>query len=476
MLYQKLKDMMITYIILLILLMKLNFTYPKYHTWLHEHNICYTEITLNHDFNKDTATYFGTGQISSHVVCNEASYLEYVKKELNKTNEIFEQTMLLAIMNLYSDLELSRKPSIVSLNYDKNTSILVYPISFAIPESYVVRTVPPKTKEFGRVIPGDISTYFKMEQESEYRDDMSNSLFVLTYKKGGWDCLRHYEILAAGAAPLFLDIVNSPKVALSAHPKKLYKQILEWPGLRYNATRSETNRHLMKIDTLEFNLSSFNIKLYMAMNAALRQYTLNVLTTRAMASYLLETIRSYQNQQLGSNQPIPKNVLYLTHHDADMNKGDYLTDMILHGLIEVLGEKSVTDFPQRDPVYKREKDFNKSSEYFPNRKRLYGFGFSWGQLIDDWEVTDSRNYAKIDSYIENNIYDLIILGSGHRDGYRSILNFWSSICKYYKPYQIAFIDGADYHLRAKTLKKYAPCVGLIFSREGPLIVNDKIIS
>ena len=38
--------------------------------------------------------------------------------------------------------------------------------------------------------------------------------------KGGWDCLRHYEILMNGCIPLFLDIKNCPKDTISTLPKK----------------------------------------------------------------------------------------------------------------------------------------------------------------------------------------------------------------------------------------------------------------
>ena len=34
----------------------------------------------------------------------------------------------------------------------------------------------------------------------------SNSIFAITNKKLGWDCLRHYEILMNGCVPLYLDI------------------------------------------------------------------------------------------------------------------------------------------------------------------------------------------------------------------------------------------------------------------------------
>lgn len=41
------------------------------------------------------------------------------------------------------------------------------------------------------------NTYI-FENEEEYYNDYKKSLFAITRKKGGWDCMRHYEILACG--------------------------------------------------------------------------------------------------------------------------------------------------------------------------------------------------------------------------------------------------------------------------------------
>ena len=52
------------------------------------------------------------------------------------------------------------------------------------------------------LIPGKLDTYI-YEKERDYYDMYFNSLFALTYKKAGWDCLRHYEILANGCILYF---------------------------------------------------------------------------------------------------------------------------------------------------------------------------------------------------------------------------------------------------------------------------------
>ena len=48
----------------------------------------------------------------------------------------------------------------------------------------------------------------------------SNSIFAITNKKLGWDCLRHYEILMNGCIPLFFNIKDCPKSILQTLPKE----------------------------------------------------------------------------------------------------------------------------------------------------------------------------------------------------------------------------------------------------------------
>src|SRR5688572_9949738 len=89
-----------------------------------------------------------------------------------------------------------------------NTSSIQYkpfPIGFAISETKFVSDVPIKDKDFASIIPGDLKTYIYTE-ESAYYKDYQRSYFAITCKKGGWDCMRHYEILANGCIPYFIDI------------------------------------------------------------------------------------------------------------------------------------------------------------------------------------------------------------------------------------------------------------------------------
>ena len=60
---------------------------------------------------------------------------------------------------------------------------------------------------------------------------MQRSFFGLTWKKGGWDCLRHLELLASGCLPLFTDIARAPRGVLALYPKRVFQLLLDFPGI-----------------------------------------------------------------------------------------------------------------------------------------------------------------------------------------------------------------------------------------------------
>jgi hypothetical protein len=86
------------------------------------------------------------------------------------------------------------------------------PLAFSIPRELVVEHAPVKQKDFPRHIVdeevlaklGQVHTNgYRFESESDYVSDLRSSRFGITMKRAGWDCLRHYEIAAAGAVPCF---------------------------------------------------------------------------------------------------------------------------------------------------------------------------------------------------------------------------------------------------------------------------------
>ena len=55
-----------------------------------------------------------------------------------------------------------------------------------------------------------LQSSYAFSSEVAYYDDLAASRFAVTTKRGGWDCLRHYEIAAAGALPCFLQLDRKP--------------------------------------------------------------------------------------------------------------------------------------------------------------------------------------------------------------------------------------------------------------------------
>ena len=114
------------------------------------------------------------------------------------------------------------------------------PISFGIPKDKIVNNISAKTNEISNIVPsfgGKVNWVHNSEEG--YYDEYKNSWFAKTSKKGGWDCLRHYEILANGCIPLFENIEDCPPYTLSNFPKTICKTINKHYNKFTNQTREQ---------------------------------------------------------------------------------------------------------------------------------------------------------------------------------------------------------------------------------------------
>lgn len=269
-----------------------------------------------------------------------------------------------------------------------------HPIQFSISAHKVVKSVPNKDKDFAFIVPGDLRTYIYTD-EAEYYKDYQRSYFAITRAKGGWDCMRHYEILANACIPYFVDIDQCDQRNMIFLPKELIKEAMNLEGVSYG-----------KIDH-----SKFNTVKYYALLEKLIEHTRQYLTTQKMAQYLLETM----NYQGGS-------ILFLTYTNAP----DYLPDSLLAGLKELLGEKLI-DIPKIEYLYKT---------YQMDTKQLYGKGFTYSKIISD----DATDRAHIEERIANKEFELIIYGSVHRG-----LLYHDLVKKVYPTEKVFYVCGEDCH-------------------------------
>lgn len=100
--------------------------------------------------------------------------------------------------------------------FNKKTHI--YPISFSIPEDKIISQMPTNMiKNFpSHIVDKDIANNinsfiaYAFSKEDEYYHDLQQSKFGITTKRGGWDCLRHYEIAANGSVICFKNLDKKP--------------------------------------------------------------------------------------------------------------------------------------------------------------------------------------------------------------------------------------------------------------------------
>lgn len=87
-------------------------------------------------------------------------------------------------------------------------SWMIRPLNFARKNQLFQKTFPKKCFEENYHEQG--RAHYCFDNETDYYDDMSDSWFGLSCQKGGWDSLRHYEIIASGALLLFRNFDNKP--------------------------------------------------------------------------------------------------------------------------------------------------------------------------------------------------------------------------------------------------------------------------
>jgi len=247
-----------------------------------------------------------------------------------------------------------------------------YPAWFAFPRSKI-RRAPAKTKDIASVIPGDRSTYVFRDEEA-YLGDYAASRFGWTWKKAGWDCMRHLEILGTGCVPLFKGIEACPPASMVAYPKQLFGDIYaQWAAAKDHAIDPD---------------------LYKAWRAALDDHFHAALTCGAMMSLTHACVFGFAAQR-------PKKVLFLD--DRIPVKPDYLSMMVLIGIYEAWPEATIHvpfDVPY---LY---------SDASGALHKLYGHGFSYARSLDVGVKQVSPSLPDALKDIET--YDLVVYGSVKR--------------------------------------------------------------
>jgi hypothetical protein len=268
------------------------------------------------------------------------------------------------------------------------------PITFSFPEEKIINQISSKDKLLSSIIPGNSTTYI-YNSEKEYYDEYKRSYFALTKKKAGWDCMRHYEIIANGCIPLFENIEQCPKNCMSLLPKDLIKQGNEL--------------YLKSKETLPLDEWTKLVQLQM-------NYMREHLTTKKVSQYILNK----------SGHTNVKKILYLSGNLYS----DYLRCLCLHGFKELIGSEC-HDYPKIPHMYKN---------HNVPMSNMWGKGFTYNGLIDN-ELHNDDYDKTIQDDIKDKKYDIIIYGSLHRG-----LPLYDLCNMYYKSNEIIFLCGEDEHI------------------------------
>lgn len=148
----------------------------------------------------------------------------------------------------------------------------VFSISFSFPREKI-QTSLEKTQPWSRVQPTQGIPYI-YDNEQDYYDDYRKSLFGATTKKGGWDCMRHYEIMACRAIPYFENLELAPARTMTTLPKDLLllaKQRVDQMGAKY------------------FMPGQLGWEEYQDLEQRIHEHFVNHCTTDRVAEYIIKT-------------------------------------------------------------------------------------------------------------------------------------------------------------------------------------------
>jgi len=338
----------------------------------------------------------------------------------------------------------------------------VYPIGFSIHSSKIVadadldRLFSQKNKFLAPLIPGRPETYIYTD-EVDYYQAYKTSWFALTCKKAGWDCMRHYEILACGCLPVFPDLDACPPNTMTHFPKDL---VTECNRVYHYITSHAGGDNPLEV-ARRMNLGDTLVR------PLLKRLRAN-LTNLSMSKYVLSCVSPFPFRRMdGGNSrasrvgeadqpgireanPGEARPSLITGDAGDPNCcavgggrdvrrvlvlsgsiwSDYLRCTVLTGLKELLGSEC-HDYPRVPHLYT---DFPKE-----RLTELWGKGMSYSRILDPALHRDAYDATVADD-IRHRRYDLIVYGSYHRG-----MPYWNEVNAAYAPSEVVLLCGEDAH-------------------------------
>lgn len=239
----------------------------------------------------------------------------------------------------------------------------VWPISF----SYPLILQPQLAEEvLCPILPG---YPYSFTDNASYMRLYGRSRLAITFRKAGWDCFRHVEILASGCTPLMVDAGEIPPYAMVHYPKEAMAAVARRVMLQGGAPNAATRR-------------------------AFQEYFVENLTSKAMAQYMLAVTGHTSSAK----------ILFIDEQTRD--NPEYQSTLALIGLKQLVGPMCDVAFPA-DFIYQGSASSAESK---------YGRGFGYSSVLDpETRSSAEKNLRQGHGLDALDSYDLIVLGSISRN-------------------------------------------------------------
>jgi hypothetical protein len=302
----------------------------------------------------------------------------------------------------------------------------LYPITFSTLDIADIRKINQKTQVVSEAKPGEPCSQLWGSNKIAYYDQYQKSMFAYTWRKGGWDCNRHVEILRNGCVPYMHDIGACPPYTMALYPKKTMLQILALPGFNqatYETTQWPVNWKVAQPLTLDEKL--FDKDSYQTIVSYLLKYTYYYLNPQNHIDYILT---------IAGQKKVNKILCLYNPQGPGI---DYLGDTLFCHLCQ-RKDLTVVDYPQRANLYWS----NQSSGQFL-------MGYLKGRQPPNVTPDDLLNQ------IQNHEYDMIWYMDAHHG-----LPMINTVTNHYQRNEIIILSGGDGAVRGNPYNK-----GLMFVRE-----------
>jgi hypothetical protein len=183
--------------------------------------------------------------------------------------------------------------------------------------------------------------------------------------------------------------------------------------------------------------------MYHLVAEAMLQYGVALLSTKAMATYVLDTAGIKPDDR----------VLFF----GSERYSDYQADTLLHGLQSVMAVP-VVDWPRTEGVYRDVTTFTEEDLASCKGPRYAG-GFTFAYRIHE---PFGINRTGIEGKLQNPAahFDFIIVGVTHRDAWRR-----AKICGKMPRERVVFVYGADFGPPMDLVRELHACSAYILARE-----------